>query len=102
MKQRWILTGAAFALATALTGCGGDVAANTQQQSSQELNDTTAPSPTQEQTQTEASPSATTDPTQSLTGTGVMDEATAQKIALDHTGVNAVDATRSSCQENSD
>lgn len=61
--------------------------------SSQELNDTTAPSPTPAQTQTEASPSATTAPTQSMTGTGTVDEATAQKIALDHAGVNAVDAT---------
>lgn len=61
--------------------------------SSQELNDTTAPSPTPAQTQTEASPSATTAPTQSMTGTGTVDEATAQKIALDHAGVNAADAT---------
>lgn len=36
MKRKWVLTGTAFALAVALTGCGGNVATNTQEQSSQE------------------------------------------------------------------
>ena len=91
MKRKWVLTGTAFALAVALTGCGGNVATNTQEQSSQEWNDTTASSPTP--AQTEASPSTTTVPTQSLTDTGKVDEAAAQKIAMDHAGVNAADAT---------
>ena len=165
MKRKWVLTGTAFALAVALTGCGGNVATNTQEQSSQEQaqeltqlismeeaqeaalkaakidaddadisattlnelagafiykveftageyvyaysinaetgavmemssrewNDTTASSPTP--AQTEASPSTTTVPTQSLTDTGKVDEAAAQKIAMDHAGVNAADAT---------
>ena len=36
MKKKWIFTGAAFALAMALTGCGDNAAASIPQQSSQE------------------------------------------------------------------
>ena len=36
MKQKWIFTGAAFALAMALNGCGDNAAASIPQQSSQE------------------------------------------------------------------
>ena len=59
---------------------------------SQELNDTTASSPAQ--AQTEAIPSTTAAPTQSLTDTGKVDEAVAQKIALDYAGVNAADVRK--------
>ena len=36
MKQKWILTVTALALATVLSGCGGTAPTNTQQESSQE------------------------------------------------------------------
>ena len=169
MKQRWIFTGAAFALAMTLTGCRDNAAASIPQPSSQEqTKDQTQMIPmeeaqeaalkaadieaadadisattlsevagvacykveftsgeyayaytinaetgavmemsSQEQnaqasgTQTEAAdPEAsaqaqTSAPTtaQTATGTGTVDEAAAQKIALEHAGVKAADAT---------
>ena len=169
MKQKWIFTGAAFALAMTLTGCRDNAAASIPQQSSQEqtkeqtqmipmeeaqeaalkaadieaadadISATTLSEVTgvacykveftsgeyayaytinaetgavmemssQEQnaqasrTQTEAAdPEAsaqaqTSAPTtaQTATGTGTVDEAAAQKIALEHAGVKAEDAT---------
>ena len=169
MKQKWIFTGAAFALAMTLTGCRDNAAASIPQPSSQEqTKDQTQMIPmeeaqeaalkaadieaadadisattlsevagvtcykveftsgeyayaytinaetgavmemsSQEQnaqasgTQTEAAdPEAsaqaqTSAPTtaQTATGTGTVDEAAAQKIALEHAGVKAADAT---------
>lgn len=169
MKQKWIFTGAAFALAMILTGCRDNAAASIPQPSSQEqTKDQTQMIPieeaqeaalkaadieaadadisattlsevagvtcykveftsgeyayiytinaetgavmemsSQEQnaqasgTQTEAAdPEAsaqaqTSAPTtaQTATGTGTVDEAAAQKIALEHAGVKAADAT---------
>ena len=179
MKKKWIFTGAAFALAMALTGCGDNAAASIPQQSSQEqaqnqpqmirmeeaqeaalkaadieaadadISATTLSEAagvacykveftsgeyayaytvnaetgavmemsSQEQnaqasgTQTEtADPAASAPaqtsgsasaqaqtsaaaPAQNATGTGTVDEAAAQKIALEHAGVKAADAT---------
>lgn len=179
MKQKWIFTGAAFALAMALNGCGDNAAASIPQQSSQEqaqdqpqmirmeeaqeaalkaadieaadadISATTLSEAagvacykveftsgeyayaytvnaetgavmemsSQEQnaqtsgTQTEtADPAASAPaqtsgsasaqaqtsaaaPAQNATGTGTVDEAAAQKIALEHAGVKAADAT---------
>ena len=95
MKQKWIFTGAAFALAMTLTGCRDNAAASIPQQSSQEQNaqasgtqtETVDPAaPTTAQTQAPA-------PAQNATGIGTVDEAEAQKIALEHAGVKAADAT---------
>ncbi len=164
MKQKWIFTGAAFALAMTLTGCRDNAVASIPQPSSQEqTKDQTQMIPieeaqeaalkaadieaadadisattlsevagvacykveftsgeyayaytinaetgavmemsSQEQnaqasgTQTEAAAQAQTSaPTtaQTATGTGTVDEAAAQKIALEHAGVKAADAT---------
>ena len=161
MKQKWIFTGAAFALAMALNGCGDNAAASIPQQSSQEqaqdqpqmirmeeaqeaalkaadieaadadISATTLSEvagvacykveftsgeyayaytinaetgavmemSSQEQnaqasgTQTETADPAAPAPAQNATGTGTVDEAAAQKIALEHAGVNAADAT---------
>ena len=163
MKQKWIFTGAAFALAMALTGCGDNAAASIPQQSSQEqaqdqpqmirmeeaqeaalkaadieaadadISATTLSEAagvvcykveftsgeyayaytvnaetgavmemsSQEQNvqasgmQTEAADSAAAAPAQAqtVTGIGTVDEAAAQKIALEHAGVKAADAT---------
>ena len=86
MKQKWIFTGAAFALAMTLTGCRDNAAASIPQQSSQEQNAQASTAPTT------AQPSASV-PAQTETGTGTVDEAEAQKIALEHAGVKAADAT---------
>ena len=179
MKQKWIFTGAAFALAMALNGCGDNAAASIPQQSSQEqaqdqpqmirmeeaqeaalkaadieaadadisattlseaagvacykveftsgeyayaytvnaetgavmemssqeqnaqssgtqteVADSTVPATAQ--TSGSASAQAQTSaaaPAQNATGTGTVDEAAAQKIALEHAGVKAADAT---------
>ena len=171
MKQKWIFTGAAFALAMALNGCGDNAAASIPQQSSQEqaqdqpqmirmeeaqeaalkaadieaadadISATTLSEAagvacykveftsgeyayaytvnaetgavmemsSQEQNvqasgmQTEAADSAAAAPAQAqtsasataqtVTGIGTVDEAAAQKIALEHAGVKAADAT---------
>ena len=164
MKQKWIFTGAAFALAMTLTGCRDNAAASIPQPSSQEqTKDQTQMIPIEEAqeaalkaadieaadadisattlsevagvacykveftsgeyayaytinaetgavmemssqeknvqasgTQTEAAAQAQTSaPTtaQTATGTGTVDEAAAQKIALEHAGVKAADAT---------
>ena len=93
MKRKLILTGAALSLAVAMTGCGGKPVIN-QQPSSQEKNAVD----TQAQTETTA-PAADSATTQSSvaasaqTVTGAVDEETAQKIALEHAGVKAADAT---------
>ena len=93
MKRKLILTGAALSLAVAMTGCGGKPVIN-QQPSSQEKNEVDT------QAQTEATvPAADSATTQSSaaataqTVTGTVDEEMAQKIALDHAGVKATDAT---------
>lgn len=93
MKRKLILTGAALSLAVAMTGCGGKPVIN-QQPSSQEKNvvdtqaqtETTAPTADSVTTQSSAAASA-------QTVTGTVDEETAQKIALEHAGVKATDAT---------
>ena len=93
MKRKLILTGAALSLAVAMTGCGGKPVIN-QQPSSQEKNEVDT------QAQTEATvPAADSATTQSSaaataqTVTGTVDEEMAQKIALEHAGVKATDAT---------
>ena len=87
MKRKLILTGAALTLAVAMTGCGGKPVIN-QQPSSQEKNEVDT------QAQTEATaPAAASDTTPAQTVTGTVDEETAQKIALEHAGVKATDAT---------
>lgn len=79
MKRKLILTGAALSLAVAMTGCGGNAVTN-QQASSQAQTEATAPA-------------AASDTTPAQTVTGTVDEETAQKIALEHAGVKATDAT---------
>ena len=97
MEKKWIFAGAAFALAMALNGCGDNAAASIPQQSSQEQNaqasgiqteaaDSPAAAPAQAQT---SAPTTA----QTVTGIGTVDEAAAQKIALEHAGVAAADAT---------
>ena len=86
MKQKWIFTGAAFALAMTLTGCRDNAAASISQPSSQEQNAQASAAPTTAQTSASV-------PAQTETGTGTVDEAAAQKIALEHAGVKAADAT---------
>ena len=80
MRKKWIFTGAAFAIAMTLTGCRDNAAASIPKQSSQEQ--------TKEQTQMipmeEAQEAA-------LKAADI--EAAAQKIALEHAGVKAADAT---------
>ena len=93
MKRKLILTGAALSLAVAMTGCGGKPVIN-QQPSSQEKNavDTQA----QTETTAPAADSATTQSSAAATAqtvTGTVDEEMAQKIALEHAGVKATDAT---------
>lgn len=93
MKRKLILTGAALSLAVAMTGCGGNPVIN-QQPSSQEKNavDTQA----QTETTAPAADSATTQSSVAATAqtvTRTVDEETAQKIALEHAGVKATDAT---------
>ena len=175
MKQKWIFTGAAFALAMTLTGCRDNAAASISQPSSQEqtkdqtqmipmeeaqevalkaadieaadadisattlsevagvacykveftsgeyayaytinaqtgavmemssqeqnaqasgtqteVADSTVPTTAQTSAQAQTSAAA---PAQNATGTGTVDEAAAQKIALEHAGVKAADAT---------
>ena len=97
MEKKWIFAGAAFALVMALNGCGDNAAASIPQQSSQEQNaqasgiqteaaDSPAAAPAQAQT---SAPTTA----QTVTGIGTVDEAAAQKIALEHAGVTAADAT---------
>ena len=102
MEKKWIFTGAAFALAMALNGCGDNAAANIPQQSSQEQAQDQSQMIRMEEAQEAAdSPAAvpaqaqTSAPTtaQTVTGIGTVDEAAAQKIALEHAGVAAADAT---------
>lgn len=93
MKRKLILTGAALSLAVAMTGCGGNAVTN-QQASSQAQTEATAQATASDTTP--AQNSATTQntvtaPAQTVTGT--VDEETAQKIALEHAGVKATDAT---------
>ena len=93
MKRKLILTVAALSLAVAMTGCGGKPVIN-QQPSSQEKNavDTQA----QTETTAPAADSATTQSSAAATAqtvTGIVDEEMAQKIALEHAGVKATDAT---------
>ena len=102
MEKKWIFTGAAFALAMALNGCGDNAAASIPQQSSQEQAQDQSQMIRMEEAQEAAdSPAAvpaqaqTSAPTtaQTVTGIGTVDEAAAQKIALEHAGVAAADAT---------
>ena len=79
MKRKLILAGTALSLAVAMTGCGGNAVTN-QQASSQAQTEATAPA-------------AASDTTPAQTVTGTVDEETAQKIALEHAGVKATDAT---------
>ena len=101
MKRKLILTGAALSLAVAMTGCGGKPVIN-QQPSSREKNavdtqaQTEATTPAAASDTTPAQNTATTQNTAtapSQTVTGTVNEETAQKIALEHAGVKATDAT---------
>lgn len=93
MKRKLILTGAALSLAVAMTGCGGKPVIN-QQPSSQEKNavdtqaQTEATAPAADSATTQSAAAATAE-----TVTGTVDEEMAQKIALEHAGVKATDAT---------
>ena len=81
MKQKWILTGAAFSLAAVLTGCSNIPVLN-QLQSSQAQTQTDSMGETKEQ----ATPAQTGAPViDDLTGE--VDEAKAKEIALAHAGV---------------
>ena len=81
MKQKWILTGAAFSLAAALTGCSNIPVLN-QLQSSQAQTQTDSMGETKEQN----TPAQTGAPViDDLTGE--VDEAKAKEIALAHAGV---------------
>ena len=102
MEKKWIFAGAAFALAMALNGCGDNAAASIPQQSSQEqAQDQSQMIRMEEAQEASDSPAAvpaqaqTSAPTtaQTVTGIGTVDEAAAQKIALEHAGVAAADAT---------
>ncbi len=93
MKRKLILTGAALSLAVAMTGCGGNPVINQQPSSrgknavdTQAQTETTAPTADSATTQSSAAATA-------QTVTGAVDEETAQKIALEHAGVKAADAT---------
>lgn len=93
MKRKLILTGAALSLAVAMTGCGGNAVTN-QQASSQAQTEATAPAAASDTTPAQNSATmqnTVTAPAQTVTGT--VDEETAQKIALEHAGVKATDAT---------
>ena len=93
MKRKLILTGAALSLAVAMTGCGGNAVTN-QQASSQAQTEATAPAAASDTTPAQNSATtqnSVTTPAQTVTGT--VDEETAQKIALEHAGVKATDAT---------
>ena len=101
MRKKWIFIGAAFALAMTLTGCRDNAAASIPQQSSQEqTKEQTQMIPMEEaqevalktQTPDQAQTSAAA-PAQNATDIGIVDEAAAQKIALEHAGVKAADAT---------
>ena len=86
MKQKWILTGAAFSLAAALTGCSNIPVLN-QLQSSQAQTQTDSMGETKEQ----ATPAQTGAPViDDLTGE--VDEAKAKEIALAHAGVLETEA----------
>ena len=91
MKQKWILTGAAFSLAAVLTGCSNIPVLN-QLQSSQTQIQTDSMGETKEQTV----PAQTT-PAQAAApvidnSTGEVDEAKAKEIALAHAGVPETEA----------
>ena len=86
MRKKWIFTGAAFALAMTLTGCRDNAAASISQPSSQEQNAQASAALTTAQTSASV-------PAHTETGTETVDEAEAQKIALEHAGVKAADAT---------
>ena len=92
MKQKWILTGAAFSLAAALTGCSNIPVLN-QLQSSQAQTQIDSMGETKEQTV----PAQTT-PAQAAApvidnSTGEVDEAKAKEIALAHAGVPETEAS---------
>ena len=86
MKQKWILTGAAFSLAAALTGCSNIPVLN-QLQSSQAQIQTESMGETKEQNVPAQTTSAQTDAPVTENSTGEIDEAKAKEIALAHAGV---------------
>ena len=87
MKQKWILTGAVFSLAVALTGCSNIPVLN-QLQSSQAQIQTDSMGETKEQT----TPAQTAAPVIE-NSTGEIDEAKAKEIALAHAGVPETEAS---------
>ena len=92
MKQKWILTGAAFSLAAALTGCSNIPVLN-QLQSSQAQTQTDSMGETKEQTvPAQTTPAQTAAPVID-NSTGEVDEAKAKEIALAHAGVPETEAS---------
>ena len=92
MKQKWILTGAVFSLAVALTGCSNIPVLN-QLQSSQAQIQTDSMGETKEQAvPTQTTPAQTGAPVID-NSTGEVDEAKAKEIALAHAGVSETEAS---------
>ena len=92
MKQKWILTGAAFSLAAALTGCSNIPVLN-QLQSSQAQIQTDSMGETKEQAVLVQTTPAQTGAPVIDNSTGEVDEAKAKEIALAHAGVPETEAS---------
>ena len=91
MKQKWILTGAAFSLAAVLSGCSNIPVLN-QLQNSQAQTQTESMGETKEQTVPAQTTPAQTDAPVIENSTGEIDEARAKEIALTHAGVPETEA----------
>ena len=91
MKQKWILTGAVFLLAAALTGCSNIPVLN-QLQSSQAQIQTDSMGETKEQAVLVQTTPAQTGAPVIDNSTGEVDEAKAKEIALAHAGVPETEA----------
>ena len=91
MKQKWILTGAAFSLAAVLSGCSNIPVLN-QLQNSQAQTQTDSMGETKEQTVPAQTTPAQTDVPVIADLTGEIDEARAKEIALAHAGVPETEA----------
>lgn len=91
MKQKWILTGAAFSLAAVLSGCSNIPVLN-QLQNSQAQTQTDSMGETKEQTVPAQTTPTQTDAPVIENSTGEIDEARAKEIALAHAGVPETEA----------
>ena len=92
MKQKWILTGAAFSLAAVLSGCSNIPVLN-QLQNSQVQTQTDSMGETKEQTVPAQTTPTQTDAPVIENSTGEIDEARAKEIALAHAGVPETEAS---------